>query len=253
MARSVRDLAIVLRAIAGFDPDDPHTKDVPVPDYVAALTGNIHGLRIGVPRNYFFEDVQASVQEAVAVAIRTLESLGANAVPVTIAGLDDVLDCFFPLVMSEASTYHQKTLRLSPDLFGEDVRLFLEAGELMLATTYITAQRARSMFKASFQEALRNVDVLVTPAQPMTAPKVGQTLCRFGDREESLFAASARFCAPFNLSGLPAASVPCGFAPDGLPIGLQIVGKPFDEATVLRVADAFERHTDWHLRHPAIG
>jgi aspartyl-tRNA(Asn)/glutamyl-tRNA(Gln) amidotransferase subunit A len=128
----------------------------------------------------------------------------------------------------------------------------LEAGELTLATTYINAQRSRLAIKNAFKLAMEDIDVLVTPTQPTTALKIGQTTSRIGSREESVFAVSARFCAPFNISGLPAISVPCGFSPEVMPIGLQIIGKPFDEQTLLRIADAFERNTQSHLKYPAI-
>jgi aspartyl-tRNA(Asn)/glutamyl-tRNA(Gln) amidotransferase subunit A len=252
MARTVRDLAILLNVMAGQDPLDPHTKDVAVPDYTAALTGDIRGLRLGVPTNYFSEDVQPEVTEAVAKAIKDLESQGAKVVPVKISDLDGVLDCMLAIAMSEAAAYHQSSLRTTPDLFGDETRLLLEAGEMMPATVYINAQRARAAVKAAFKSALRDIDVLVTPTQPSTALKIGQSVSRIGSREESVFRVSARFCAPFNLSGLPAASVPCGLSSEKLPIGLQIIGKPFDEATVLRVADAYERQTRWHLEYPAI-
>jgi aspartyl-tRNA(Asn)/glutamyl-tRNA(Gln) amidotransferase subunit A len=252
MARTVRDLAILLGIMAGQDPLDPHTKDVPVPDYTASLTGDIRGIRLGIPTNYFSEDVEPAVAEAVATAVKKMEALGAKIVRVTIPDLEGGLDCMLAIAMSEASTYHQAALRAAPELFGDETRLLLEAGELMLATTYINAQRARVSVKAAFKHALRDVDALVTPTQPATALKIGQTTSRIGRREESVFAVSARFCAPFNLSGLPAASVPCGFSPEMMPIGLQIVGKPFDEATVLRVADAFERSTEWHQKYPTI-
>jgi Asp-tRNA(Asn)/Glu-tRNA(Gln) amidotransferase A subunit family amidase len=252
MARTVRDLAILLNAIAGQDVLDPHTKDVAVPDYTAALTGDIRGLRLGVPTNYFSEDVQPDVAEAVAKAVRHLESLGAKAVPVEISDLDGVLDCMLAIAMSEAATYHQVSLRKTPELFGDETRLLLEAGEMIPATTYINAQRARVTVKAALRQALRDVDVLVTPTQPSTALKIGQSVSRIGSREESVFGVSARFCAPFNISGLPAASIPCGISTDKMPVGLQLIGKPFDEATVLRVADAYERHTQWHLKYPPI-
>ena len=252
MARSVRDLAILLNIIAGPDPLDPHTKDVAVPDYTADLTGNIRGVKLGVPTNYFNEDVQPVVAEAVAKAIKHMESLGAKAIPLAIPDLDGVLDCMLAIAMSEAAVYHQTSLRATPELFGDETRLLLEAGEMMPATTYINAQRARTAVKVAFKQALRDVDVLVTPTQPSTALKIGQSVSRIGTREESVFAVSARFCAPFNISGLPAASVPCGFSPEAMPIGLQMIGKPFDEATVLRVADAFERNTEWHLKYPPI-
>jgi aspartyl-tRNA(Asn)/glutamyl-tRNA(Gln) amidotransferase subunit A len=192
------------------------------------------------------------VAGAVAKALKKLESLGVKVVPVSIAELDGVLDCMLAIAISEASTYHQASLRSNPDLFGDETRLLLETGEMILATTYINAQRARVAIKAAFREALSEVDVILTPTQPTTALKVGQSTSRIGAREESVFAVSARFCAPLNLSGLPAASVPCGFSPEKMPIGLQIVGKSFDEATVLKVADAFERNTEWHTKYPPI-
>ena len=252
MARTVRDLAVLLNIMAGPDPLDPHTKDVAVPDYTADLTGNIRGVKLGVPTNYFNEDMQPAVAEAVAKAIKQMESLGAKAIPLAIPDLDGVLDCMLAIAMSEAAVYHQTSLRATPELFGDETRLLLEAGEMMPATTYINAQRVRTAVKVAFRQALRDVDVLVTPTQPSTALKIGQSVSRIGTREESVFGVSARFCAPFNISGLPAASVPCGFSPEAMPIGLQIIGKPFDEATVLRVADAFERNTEWHLKYPPI-
>jgi aspartyl-tRNA(Asn)/glutamyl-tRNA(Gln) amidotransferase subunit A len=192
------------------------------------------------------------VADAVAKAVEHLESLGAKAVPVEISDLDGLLDCMLAITMSEASTYHQTSLRRTPELFTDETRLLLETGEMIPATTYINAQRARAAIKAAFRQAFRDVDVLVTPTQPSTALKIGQLVSRIGSREESVFGVSARFCAPFNISGLPSASVPCGISADELPIGLQIVGKPFDETTVLRVADAYERHTQWHLKYPPI-
>jgi aspartyl-tRNA(Asn)/glutamyl-tRNA(Gln) amidotransferase subunit A len=252
MARTVRDLAILLNIMAGQDPLDPSTKDMPVPDYTAALTGDIRQVRLGVPTNYFNEDVHPAVAEAVAKAIQHLGSLGAKAIPVAIRDLDGVLDCMLAIAMSEAAVYHQASLRATPELFGDETRLLLEAGEMMPATTYINAQRIRTAVACAFKHALRDVDVLVTPTQPSTALKVGQSVSRIGEREESVFGVSARFCAPFNISGLPAASVACGLSPESMPIGLQIIGKPFDEATVLKVADAFERSTEWHLKYPPI-
>jgi aspartyl-tRNA(Asn)/glutamyl-tRNA(Gln) amidotransferase subunit A len=250
MARTVRDLAILLGIMSGVDPRDPHTKDVAVPDYTKALVGNIKGIRVGLPGNYFFDDIQPAVGDAVTEAIKRLERLGARIVPVTVPGIDGILDSWLPIAIAEAATYHQHSLRAKGDLYGDDVRFLLEAGELTLATTYINAQRARLAWKSSLKDAMRNIDVMVTPTMPNTAMKVGETISKIGAREESVFAVSARFCAPFNMSGLPAASIPCGFAPNGLPIGLQIVGKPFDEETVLKLSHAFESDSDFHLKRP---
>jgi aspartyl-tRNA(Asn)/glutamyl-tRNA(Gln) amidotransferase subunit A len=146
------------------------------------------------------------------------------------------------IVMPEASAYHQQAMRATPELFSDETRLLLEAGELMPATTYINAQRSRFAIKNAFKQAIRDIDVLVTPTQPMTALKIGQTTSRIGSREESVFGVSARLCAPFNISGLPAISVPCGFSPQGMPIGLQIIGKPFDEETLCSTLSSAARN-----------
>jgi aspartyl-tRNA(Asn)/glutamyl-tRNA(Gln) amidotransferase subunit A len=252
MAKSVRDLAILLNVMAGVDPIDPHTIDVEVPDYTQALVGDIRGLRLGVPTNYFFDDVQPAVGDAVTEAARQFEKLGATIVSITIPFDGRIIDSWVAIAVAEAAVYHQQSFRAGADLYGDNVRLLLEAGELTLATTYINAQRARLSWKSSLKQAMQDVDVIVTPTLPNTAMKVGETTIKIGLKEETVFAVSARFCAPFDMVGLPAASIPCGFAPNGLPIGLQIVGKPFGEETVLKLGHAFERNTDYHLRRPRL-
>jgi len=252
MARTVRDLAILLGTMSGVDPRDPHTKDVLVPDYAKALVGDVRGMRIGVPTNYFFDDVQSAVGDAVTEAVWRFEKMGATIVPIVIQGIDGLIDSWLPIAIAEAATYHQQSFRAKADLYGGDVRFLLEAGELTLATTYINAQRVRFAFKSSLKETMRDVDVIVTPTLPNTAMKAGEKTIKIGSKEESVFEVSARFCAPFNMAGLPAASIPCGFAPDGLPIGLQVVGRPFDEETILRTCYAFEHATDHHLRRPRL-
>ena len=252
IARSVEDLAMLLNIIAGADPRDPHTINVEVPDYAGALVGNIKGMRIGVPTNYFFDDIQPAVGDAVTEAIKQLEKLGGTIRPIAIPIHDRFMDSWIAISVAEAATYHQHSLRSVPDLYGDDVRLLLEAGELTLATTYINAQRVRLLWVSLLKEAMRDVDAIVTPTLPNTAMRVGEKTIKIGSREETVFAVSARFCAPFDLAGLPAASIPCGFAPNGLPIGLQVVGKPFDEETVLEVCRAFERETDYHLKRPKL-
>jgi len=252
MGRTVRDLAILLGIMSGVDPKDPSTKHMPVPDYTKALDGNITGIRIGLPTNYFFDDIQPAVGAALNDAVRKLERLGAVIVPITIPGIEGIIDSWLPIALAEAAAYHQRSLRAKAELYGEDVRILLETGELTLATTYINAQRVRFAWKSTLRERMQEVDVLITPTLPNTAMKVGESVSKIGSKEESVFEVSARFCAPFNMAGLPAASIPCGFAPNGLPIGLQIVGKPFDEEMVLRVGHAFESDTDYHLRRPPL-
>jgi len=252
MGRTVRDLAILLGIMSGVDPTDPSTKHVSVPDYTKVLDGEIRGMRIGLPRNYFIDDVQPAVAAAVDDAVRRLEKLGAVVVPITIPGIDGIIESWLAIALAEAATYHQQNLRAKTSLYGADVRHLLQTGELTLATTYINAQRVRFAWKSSLREAMEIVDVILTPTLPNTAMKVGETVTRIGAKEETVFGVSARFCAPFNLAGFPAASIPCGFAPNGLPIGLQIVGKPFQEEVVLKVGHAFENDTDYHLRTPPL-
>jgi aspartyl-tRNA(Asn)/glutamyl-tRNA(Gln) amidotransferase subunit A len=252
IAKTISDLAILLRIMSGSDPKDPHTKDLAVPDYTKAIGGDIHGIRVGLPTNYFFDDIQTAVADAVTDAVRRLEKLGAMIVPIAIPGVDGIVDAWLPIAMAEAAAYHQHSFRTKTDLYGDEVRRLLEAGELTLATTYINALRVRFAWKSELKEAMRDVDVIVAPTLPNTAMRVGETVSKIGSKEETVFAVSARFCAPFNMAGLPAASIPCGFAPNGLPIGLQIVGKPFDEETVLKVGHAFESDTDYHIRRPRL-
>jgi aspartyl-tRNA(Asn)/glutamyl-tRNA(Gln) amidotransferase subunit A len=252
IAKTVGDLATLLRIMSGADPKDPDTKDVPVPDYTNAMRSDIRGMRIGLPTNYFFDDIQAPVGDAVTNAVRKLETMGAIIVPITVPGVEGIVDSWMPIAVAEAAAFHQHTLRTKTDLYGDEVRLLLEVGELTLATTYINALRVRLAWQSQLKETMRDINVIVTPTLPNTAMKVGETISKIGSREESVFAVSARFCAPFNMSGLPGVSIPCGFAPNGLPIGLQIVGKAFEEEVVLKLANAFESNTDYHLRRPPL-
>ena len=252
LTRSARDLALMLEVMAGHDPLDPTTIDVPVPNYSAALDGNIASVRVGVPQNYFFEQVDPAVGEIVRAAIGQLESQGAQLVDVTIGDLDHLVESFLSIVQPEAAAYHLETFKTHSGEYNDDVRLLLEQGQLILATTYVNALRSRAVIQDSFHKAFADIDVLVTPGLPVTAPRKDQETYTWPDGEELVFRAHARFNCPFNLSGLPGATVPCGFAPDGLPVGIQIVGKPFDEGMVLRVADAYQRETDWHKRRPSL-
>ncbi len=183
-------------------------------------------------------------------AIEVLRRAGAQIVEVTVPDLEYVLENFFSIVVPEAASYHIRTFRENPNIYNDDVRELLQQGNIVFATTYINAMRSRSVIRDGFRKAFDGIDVMVVPGLPVTAPRAGQAAYDWGTWKEPVFRAHARFNCPFNLSGLPAATIPCGFANDGLPVGLQIAGKPFDEATVLQVADAYQRKTDWHLRRP---
>jgi aspartyl-tRNA(Asn)/glutamyl-tRNA(Gln) amidotransferase subunit A len=245
LTRNVEDAALVLNVIAAHDPLDPASVDVPVPDYTAALTGDIRGLRVGVPTNYFFEHVHEDVDRSVRAAIGVLEGLGAEVREVTIPLPDQMLSTEWAIVLPEAAAYHQQSLRARGDLYLEGTRLSLEVGEFILATDYIKALRVRTLMQRAWAEMFTDIDVLVTPVQPFVAPRVGEREVTWADgTTESVDLAMVRLTAPGNLTGQPVLAVPVGFDAAGLPLGMQVTGRPFDEATVLNVGKAFEAATD---------
>jgi len=243
----------MLGALAGFDARDPGSVDTPVPDYSDGIDGGIKGLRVGVPENFFFDALDAEVETIVRAAIAQLESDGARLVPVTLPMAEHYMGVEFGLCLPEASAYHQDMLRERGEKYEEDVRTFLEIGEVIPATDYIKAQRVREQIKSGWRAMFENIDVLAAPTVPATAAKVGQESFTWPDgSEETIISAYVRHSCPANLTGLPSITVPCGFSGDGLPVGMQILGRPFDEATILRAAKAYESVTDWHARSPDI-
>jgi aspartyl-tRNA(Asn)/glutamyl-tRNA(Gln) amidotransferase subunit A len=241
LARNVVDCGLVLNAIAGFDRLDPATVDVPVPDHTAGLDRGIAGLRVGVPTNYFTDHVHPDVAAAVRTAIGVLEAQGAQLREVTIPLADQVLPAEWGILLPEASAYHQEMLRASGDLYTDDVRLFLEVGELVLATDYIKALRVRTLMQQGWSAMFDDIDVLVTPGMPVAAPEVGAAAVTWPDgTTEDVTTALVRLTSPGNLTGLPVLALPVGFDGAGLPLGMQVYGRPFEEATVLRVGAAYE-------------
>ncbi|HZQ38509.1 MAG TPA: amidase [Dehalococcoidia bacterium] len=251
IVRTVEDAAIVLNAIAGYDPEDPATVPVPVEDYTAALGGGVKGLRIGVLRSYFFERLDDQVRAAVEGAIETLRGLGASVRDVTIPGIQEVIASLFGIVLVEAQAIHAEPLKTRPGDFGPDVGAILSQ-PTPPASAVAASLRAKDALTVAMRRELEAVDLLLTPTTPLPAIPIGQETVRYGGAEEPAIAAFVRCTGPFNASGLPALSLPCGFTRAGLPIGLQLVGRPFDEATVLRAGRAYERVTDWHTRRPPV-
>ena len=253
LTRTVRDAAITLKWLAGYDPRDPGSANETVDDYLSALDAGVKGLRIGVPRNYFFDLVDIEVNKAVQVAISKLESLGAVLKEVDIPYADQIMGVEFGLCMPEASAYHRGMLRERADLYGEDVRVFLEAGELISATDYITALRVRQQMKDAWQKLYTEVDAVIAPSVAAPATRRDQEVIDWGDgNEEPVTPAFVRLSAPANVTGLPSVAVPCGFSSSGLPLSFQVIGRPFGEARILRIAQAYESATDWHTRAPSL-
>ena len=252
MTLTVEDCALVMNAVAGYDPKDPASADVPVPDYAAALTRDIVGLRVGVPREYFEYPLDPQVEAATRKAIDTLRELGASVTEVSWPMYRYAMAISNTILMAEATAYHSKVIRASGPQLDPMVRIRLEAGAFISAADYAQAQRARSLFIRESRELLEGVDLLVGPTEPITAPTIGDARVQIGDTVVGAIAALTQYTRPFNLNGFPAITVPCGFSGDGLPIGLQLAGRPFDEETVLRAAHAYEQATEWHLQRPPV-
>ena len=246
LTKSVEDAAIMLAAIAGPDPNDPSASSRPLPDYRKEMRGSIRGLRLGVPRRYFFEHVDPEIQKLVSEAIRQLESMGTTTVEVDIPDLESCSAMEAHITLAEATSYHEPYLKKQADDYSPGVRTNLEAGRYLLATDYVTSQRARTLLQRNFNEAFNRADVIVSPTLPAFSPPVGEVWVQSGDLRENVIDAFLRFNIPYDLTGFPAISIPCGLSSTGLPIGLQIAGRAFDETTVLRVANAYEQSTEWH-------
>ncbi|MBV8779160.1 MAG: amidase [Alphaproteobacteria bacterium] len=248
MTRSAEDIALMLQVIAGFDPADPGSEDLPVPDYAAALDGGVKGLRLGLVEGWHdAPGAHPDLGPAIAAAVSMLERLGAVVEPLKLSSLRDYTDCKTTISIAELYTIHERDLRTRPQDFGRILRNRILPGALIRAEDYQAALRWRSQLAREQFAALTQVDAFITagarniaePAQP--------------DRADALVAAPS-ITMPFSVSGIPAIAIPCGFSrAEGMPLSLQIAAAPFAETTVLRLAHAYQQATDWHRRHPELG
>jgi len=253
LTRTVRDAAAMLQVLAGYDPADAGSADRPVPDYGEALGRPLTDTTIGVCRNHFFERNQEDVEGAVERAIADLAAGGARIVEFEIPLLEYGLGAIFAIELASSTAYHDVSLRAGrTPHFQPDVRTLVEIGRFVSAPDYLKAEQYRSRLMDEFRRVFERVDVVVGPTTPITAWRIGEWTVEVGGKPESVLAASWRFTYPYNLTGLPAISVPCGFDRAGLPIGLQIAGRPFDEVGVLQIAHAYEQSHDWKDRHPPL-
>lgn len=239
LARTVQDVALVLSATAGHDPRDPASVSGPIPDRFPG--GDLRGLKVGVPRNHYFDRVTPEVEESVRGAIERLAELGAELVDVEIPMARYIQAVQWGLMVPEATAYHERSLRATPDLYAADVRILLEAGELTSAGDYLRAQRARTMMRDAWARMFDGIDVLAAPTVPMTAAEAGQEAVEWADgTTETVSDSYVRLCAPANITGVPALTLPVGHDRAGLPIGMQLMARPFHDATVLRVGRVYE-------------
>ncbi|MCM8761126.1 MAG: Asp-tRNA(Asn)/Glu-tRNA(Gln) amidotransferase subunit GatA [Candidatus Omnitrophica bacterium] len=271
ITKDVEDAALLLGVIAGYDEMDSTSVDVPVPDYTRSLQKDVKGLRIGVPREYFVKGIDPEVEEAVRRGIEVLKELGAKVSEIHLPHTEYAVSTYYIIGPAEASSnlarfdgvqygYRDKDadniidmyVRTRSKGFGAEAKRRILLGTYCLSSGYydaysLKAPTVRTKIKEDFDEAFRSCDCIITPTSPTPAFKIGE---KTGD-PLSMYLSDV-YTIPANLAGLPAISVPCGFSSEGLPIGLQIMAKPFDEETIFRVAYTFEQATDWHKRKPML-
>jgi len=270
LTRDVTDAAILLNVIAGHDPLDSTSLDAPVPDYTDALTGDIRGMRVGVPREYFVPGMQPEVEAAVRAALEKLADLGAEIVEVSLPHTDYALPVYYLIAPAEASANLARYdgvrygLRIVGNSledtykqtrgqgFGPEVKRRIMLGTYALSAGYydayyLKAQKVRTLIKGDFDRAFQQVDVIVAPTSPTTAFRIGEKT----DDPIQMYLSDI-FTLSVNLAGICGINIPCGFDAQGLPIGMQIMGPALGEMTILRVAYAYEQATDWHTRRPPI-
>jgi aspartyl-tRNA(Asn)/glutamyl-tRNA(Gln) amidotransferase subunit A len=249
LTRRVADAAAVLSAIAGRDSADASSAGLRVPDYVAALAGSVGRMRVGLLRQYV-EQSDAEVGAALAEAARGLTGLGCTVQDVALPRAHYGLAASYAVLSAEALAYHEPQLRRHAGLYAEDVRRRLAVGAFLTATDYVNGQRARRLLRDEVDEVFGRVDCLLAPTMPVAAPPVSAAEVRSGARVESTRTAFTSCTRLFNLTGHPVIALPCGFSRDGLPLSMQLVGRAFEEGTILRLAHAYEEATDWHRRRP---
>ena len=244
LTRSVRDAATLLQIIAGYDEDDPQCADVPVHDFTSQLESGVRGWRVALSSGSYVEEADGEVLEAVRQAAEVFEGIGARVTRVDLSYLREAALANGLMTQADAATYHRERLAEHPEMFGTDVRRRLETGRDTPAADYVMARRTQAEMRRRLVRLLQEFEVIMLPSTAITAPPIegGDAL----ERARQL----TRFTAPFNLTGLPAISIPCGFSHGGLPIGLQLVAGSWHEAQLLQTAQAYENETDWGSRHP---
>ncbi len=244
LTRTVTDAALILQVIAGYDPHDPYSINLPVDDYSIGIENGIKDWRVALGVGEYLAEADPEVLEAVRQAARVFEKSGAAVDNVDVSFLRAAALAIGLMTPADGAAYHQQRLADHPDWFGADVRSRLEAGRSLASADYIGARRTQSETRRRLDEFFERYDLLLLPSTPIAAPLIEGT-----DAVEQARRLT-RFTAPFNLTGLPALSVPCGFTSTGLPIGLQLVSRPWSEAAVLQAGRAYERETNWAARRP---
>jgi aspartyl-tRNA(Asn)/glutamyl-tRNA(Gln) amidotransferase subunit A len=252
LTRSVRDAALVLNATAGYDPRDPASSRQVAPDFAAGIGYDVKGLRVGLPRHQYAGRCQPAVEAAFDAAVRDLEAIGAQVRDITLPRVNYATVASSVTMYGEVTASHAQWIRERPGDYGEDTRARIELGFAVTAVDYSRAQRIRRWIADEYAAAFGQVDLLACPTTPQVATPIAGGLPALNDPGFVVEESPYNLLRLFALIGAPAISVPCGFSPDGLPIGLTIAGRPFDEKRMIQLAAAYEAATDWHTRHPQL-
>jgi aspartyl-tRNA(Asn)/glutamyl-tRNA(Gln) amidotransferase subunit A len=252
LARAAEDCAVLLRLMAGADPADPTAISGPIPDYAAATTESIRGLAIGVPNAFYVDDLDEEVAGALDATIAVLRREGANVVKVELPDQRQLSAASQLVLAVEAAAFHKRWMIERAQDYGPQVLMRLQNGLAIPGVTYLEALRWRGQALAAHVAAVANVDAVIAPVSPVPAPTIAESDVGNSPDAEAVIQRLTRFTRPINYLGLPALSIPCGFTRGGLPVGMQLIGRSFDEATLLRVGAAFQRATDFHERLPKL-
>jgi aspartyl-tRNA(Asn)/glutamyl-tRNA(Gln) amidotransferase subunit A len=252
LARSAEDCALLLSIMAGPDPEDPTASSEPVTDYVAATKGSLKGLKIGVPTSYYVDDLDAEVARALDETIAVLKREGADIVKVELPDQRQLSAASQLVLAAEAAAFHKRWLIERSGDYSPQVLMRLQNGLAIPAVTYLEAMRWRAPALAAHHAATAAVDAVIAPASPMPAPTIAESDVGAGPNAGALLQRLTLFTRPVNYLGLPSLVVPTGFTNGGLPVGMQLIGRSFDEATLLTIGAAFQRATDFHERVPKL-
>ena len=253
LARSVEDCAVLLGLMAGADPDDPTAVTGPVPDYSAATTESIKGLTIGVPTAFYVDDLDSEVAGILEATIGVLKREGANVVRVELPDQRQLSAACQLVLAVEAAAFHKRWMIERPQDYGPQVLMRLQNGLAIPGVSYLEAARWRGPALSAHLAAVAGVDAVIAPVAPVAAPTIAESDVGNSPDADAVIQRLTRFTRPVNYLGLPSLAIPAGFTCDGLPVGMQLIGRPFDEATLLRIGAAFQRATDFHDRVPELG
>jgi aspartyl-tRNA(Asn)/glutamyl-tRNA(Gln) amidotransferase subunit A len=254
LSRSVADAAILLGAISGRDAKDPTSANKPVADYFGQFRKPLRKFRLGRPREYFWQKLDEEIRGITEAAARDLEKQGGTLREITLPHVEESLNAATHIASAEGRRTHEKAgfFPARATEYSEEVRTRLEAGASITALEYLDALDAQTRLRAKFDEALREVDVIVAPVVPFPPPPIGVDTVLLAGEQTDVRSAMVGLNRPADLTGHPAISIPCGFTREGLPVGLQLIGRAFEEATLLRIAFAYECAHDWGRRHPQV-